>query len=199
MVLLPLVRTSTCLPTPPRDSSSTDTPHSDKASPFLSVSGAGLVLSNVSLILGTGPLLDFGLLSHDSTRSDEIGLGETSTLLVGSVLRNVTSRGCSPDGLLVPTGLSQKLVGDDVTLSTSHLYGTGCLDINAFGSFGCVNTSFSHCSSNDEPISFIDKHFKQGDKFESENNPAAIPITFRRCTFTKMTVPSIFDSACDQP
>ncbi|KAK2946266.1 hypothetical protein BLNAU_18787 [Blattamonas nauphoetae] len=110
MVLLPLVRTSACLPTPPRDSSSTDTLHSDNMSPFLSVSGAGLVLSNVSLILGTGPLLDFGLLSHDSTRSDEVGLGETSTLLVGSVLRNVTSRGCSRSGLIVARGLCQKLV-----------------------------------------------------------------------------------------
>ncbi|KAK2951693.1 hypothetical protein BLNAU_13432 [Blattamonas nauphoetae] len=159
MVLLPLVRTSTCLPTPPRDSLSTDTPHSDKPSPFLSVSGAGLVLSNVSLILGTGPLLDFGLLSHDSTRSAEIILWETSTLLVGSALRNVTSRGCSRSGLVVAHGLSQKLVGNDVTLCISHLSGTGCLDINAFG---------------------------KGDRYEAIQQTDQITVTFHLCTFIDM-------------
>ncbi|KAK2953237.1 hypothetical protein BLNAU_11863 [Blattamonas nauphoetae] len=193
MVLLPLVRTSTCLPTPPRDSSSTDTPLSDNPSPFLSVRGAGLVLSNVSLILGTGPLLDFGLLSHDSTRSDEIGLGETSTFLVGSVLRNVTSRGCSRSGLIVARGLSQKLVGTEVTLSTSHLCGTGCLDINAFGSFGCVNSSFSHCSSNDEPTSYTHQHFEQGDWLYFVDT-IQITLAFHLCTFTSMT--SDYSSAC---
>ncbi|KAK2954767.1 hypothetical protein BLNAU_10252 [Blattamonas nauphoetae] len=185
MVLLPLVRTSTCLPTPQRDSSSTDTPHSDNVSPFLSVSGTGLVLSNVSLILGTGPLLDFGLLSHDSTRSDEIVLGEISTLLVGSVLRNVTSRGCSLSGLIVPLGLSQKLVGTEVTLSTSHLSGTGCLDINAFGSVGCVNTSFSHCSSNAED-SFTRQHFKQDGRL-MYSTIGQLTLTLNLCTFTNMT------------
>ncbi|KAK2944645.1 hypothetical protein BLNAU_20444 [Blattamonas nauphoetae] len=186
MVLLPLVRTSPCLPTPPRDSSSTDTPHPDYLSPFLSVCGAGLVLSNVSLILGTGPLLDFGLLSHDSTGSDKIDLGEISTLLVGSVLRNVTSRGCCRSGLVVARGLCQKLVGTSVTLSTSHLSGTGCLDINAFGSVGCVNTSFSHCSSNAEPTSFSHQHFKQGQRF-TDFTTDQITLTFTLCTFTNMT------------
>ncbi|KAK2953239.1 hypothetical protein BLNAU_11865 [Blattamonas nauphoetae] len=184
MVLLPLVRTSPCFPTPPRDSSSTDTPHPDNTSPFLSVTGAGLVLSNVSLILGTGPLVDFGLLSHDSTRSDEIVLGETSTLIVGSALQNVTSRGCSRSGLVVAHGLSQKLVGNDVTLCTSHLSGTGCLEINAFGSFGCVNTSFSHCSSNaDSSDEFTLKHYTGDYRSLSFNNPNHIPLTFHLCTF----------------
>ncbi|KAK2946269.1 hypothetical protein BLNAU_18790 [Blattamonas nauphoetae] len=198
MVLLPLVRTSTCLPATPRDSSSTDTPHSDSVSPFLSVRGVGLALSNVSLILGTGPLLDFGLLSHDSTESDEIGLGEISTLLVGSVLRNVTSRGCCRSGLVLPNALSQKLVDNDVTLSTSHLSGTVCLDINAFGSFGCVNTSFSHCSSNAEPSSvlhsFTHQHFKQGDRFEYPKETTHITLAFHLCTFTSMTADE--DGAC---
>ncbi|KAK2953234.1 hypothetical protein BLNAU_11860 [Blattamonas nauphoetae] len=195
MVLLPLVRTSPCLPTPPRDSSSTDTPHSDNPSPFLSVIGAGLVLSNVSLIVGTGPLLDFGLLSHDSTGSAEIGLGETSTLIVGSVLRNVTSRGCSRSGLVVAHGLCQKLVGNEVTLSTSHLCGTGCLDINAFGSVGCVNSSFSHCSSNDDTYDEIThKHFKQGDLFRYVDSTVRIIVTFHLCTFTNMI--SDYSSAC---
>ncbi|KAK2961599.1 hypothetical protein BLNAU_3397 [Blattamonas nauphoetae] len=195
MVLLPLVRTCTCLPTPPRDSSSTDTPHSDNVSPFLSVSGAGLVLSNVSLIVGTGPLLDFGLLSHDSTRSDEIGLGDISTFLVGSVLRNVTSRGCSRSGLVVARGLCQKLVGTSVTLSTSHLSGTGCLDINAFGCVGCVNTSFSHCSSNaDSSEEFTLRHFQQDDHFAFEDETDRIIVAFTLCTFTAM---SSFDAgAC---
>ncbi|KAK2951687.1 hypothetical protein BLNAU_13426 [Blattamonas nauphoetae] len=193
MVLLPLVRTSTCLPTPPRDSSSTDTPHSDKPSPLLSVTGAGLVLSNVSLILGTGPLLDFGMLSHDSTRSDDIDLGELSTLLVGSVLRNVTSRGCSRCGLVLARGLSQKLVGTEVTLSTSHLSGTGCLDINAFGSVGCVNSSFSHCSSNAE-YSFTRQHFKQNDRYSYTYSYPPVTLTFHLCTFTSMTTTG--DGAC---
>ncbi|KAK2961635.1 hypothetical protein BLNAU_3433 [Blattamonas nauphoetae] len=194
MVLLPLVRTSTCLPTPPRDSSSTDTPHPDYLSPFLSVCGAGLVLSNVSLILGTGPLLDFGMLSHDSTGSDEIDLGEISTLLVGSVLRNVTSRRCCRCGLVVARGLCQKLVGTSVTLSTSHLCGTGCLDINAFGSFGCVNTSFSHCSSNAEPTSFTHQHFKQNERYKYFDKTNQITLTFTLCTFTNMR--SEYFSAC---
>ncbi|KAK2951688.1 hypothetical protein BLNAU_13427 [Blattamonas nauphoetae] len=176
-----------------------DTPHSDKPSPFLSVTGAGLVLSNVSLILGTGPLLDFGLLSHDSTRSDEIGLGETSTLLVGSVLRNVTSRGCSRSGLIVARGLSQKLVDTEVTLSTSHLSGTGCLNINAFGSFGCVNTSFSHCSSNaDLPVqleSFSHSHSVGGGRYSRDSTTKQITITFHLCTFTNILQPS-HDGAC---
>ncbi|KAK2961627.1 hypothetical protein BLNAU_3425 [Blattamonas nauphoetae] len=193
MVLLPLVRTSTCLPTTPRDSSSTSTPHSHNMSPFLSVRGAGLVLSNVSLFLGTGPLLDFGLLSHDSTGSDEIGLGEISTLLVGSVLRNVTSRGCCRSGLVVARGLCQKLVGTSVSLSTSHLCGTGCLDINAFGSVGCVNTSFSHCSSNSEPTSFTHQHFKLSDR-HSYASSTPISLTFHLCTFTNMT--STLSGAC---
>ncbi|KAK2947497.1 hypothetical protein BLNAU_17583 [Blattamonas nauphoetae] len=58
--LLPLVSTFTRLPTQTHDSLSTDTPNSDLISPFLSVNGAGLLLSDVELILGTGPLLDFG-------------------------------------------------------------------------------------------------------------------------------------------
>ncbi|KAK2945659.1 hypothetical protein BLNAU_19393 [Blattamonas nauphoetae] len=186
MVLLPLVRTSPCLPTPPRDSSSTDTPHSDNTSPFLSVRGAGLVLSNVDLILGTGPLLDFGLLSHRSSRSGEIGGGETSTFLVGSVLRNVTSRGCSPEQLGHPSGLSQKLIGTEVTLSTSHLDGTGCLDINTFGSVYCVNTTFSHCSSNAESSPIAHQHFSSGDRFVSSQT-APLSLSFRLCTFTSMT------------
>ncbi|KAK2961589.1 hypothetical protein BLNAU_3387 [Blattamonas nauphoetae] len=187
MVLLPLVRTSTCLPTHPHDSSSTNTPSTDNSSPFLSVTGAGLVLSNVSLILGTGPLLDFGLLSHDSTGSDEIGLGEISTLLVGSVLRNVTSRGCSRTGLVVADGLCQKLVGTSVTLSTSHLCGTGCLDINAFGSFGCVNSSFSHCSSKaDSSKLFTHQHFKPDERYHYHDETNQITLTFHLCSFTNM-------------
>ncbi|KAK2946396.1 hypothetical protein BLNAU_18647 [Blattamonas nauphoetae] len=185
IVLLPLVSTSTSPPTSPRDSSSMHTPHSDDVSPFLSVSVDGLVLSDVELILGTGPLLDFGLFSHHSTRSDENSFGEISTLLVGSVLRNVTSRGCSRSELVLPKGLSQKLVATSVTLSTSHLYGTGCLDINTFGSVGCVNTSFSHCSSNAED-SFTRKHFKQGERYVFEKN-LDITLTFHLCTFYSMT------------
>ncbi|KAK2945736.1 hypothetical protein BLNAU_19349 [Blattamonas nauphoetae] len=193
MVLLPLVRTSTCLPATPHDSSSMDTPHSDSLPPFLSVSGAGLVLSNVSLILGTGPLLDFGLLSHDSTESDEIGLGEISTLLVGSVLRNVTSHGCSRSGLVVARGLCQKLVGTSLTLSTSHLSGTGCLDINAFGSFGCVNTSFSHCSSNaatTEQFTHVHRTGQDRYLYHTTNHTT---LTFHLCTFT--SIPSFYDGA----
>ncbi|KAK2958393.1 hypothetical protein BLNAU_6663 [Blattamonas nauphoetae] len=165
-VLLPLVCTSTCPPTPSRDSSSTQTLSPDTIPPFLSVNGVALEISNVELILGTGPLLDFGKLTKSFDRSEKTDEGGISTALVGSVLRNVTSRGCSTEQLVLPRGLSQKLVGTSVTRCTSHLYGTGCLDINAFGSVGCVNTSFSHCSSNDEPTTFARKHFKDDGRYE---------------------------------
>ncbi|KAK2946731.1 hypothetical protein BLNAU_18327 [Blattamonas nauphoetae] len=186
IVLLPHVSSSTCLPTPLHDSTSTRTPQLAQHSPFLSVNGAGLELSNVELIVGTGPLLDFGLLSHRSTRFGEIMGGETSTFLLGSVLRNVTSRGCSPEQLGLPSGLSQKLVGTEVTLSTSHLSGTGCLDINTFGSVGCVNTTFSHCSSNAESSPLAHQHFSSGDRFDYSQTTPLI-LSFHLCTFTSMT------------
>ncbi|KAK2959615.1 hypothetical protein BLNAU_5393 [Blattamonas nauphoetae] len=196
MVLLPLVSTSTCRPTPPHDSSSTNTPPPDPISPFLSVSGVGLVVSNVDLILGTGPLLDFGTLTQHSTRSTGITIGEISTVLVGSVLRNVTSHDCDVDRLVLPNGLSQKLVGTSVTGSTSHLYGTGCLDLNLFGSVGCVNTSFSHCSMNtekpDDRDSFFFPNLKNKSRYSSFTTQ--ITLSLHLCTFSSMT--SRFDGSC---
>ncbi|KAK2950805.1 hypothetical protein BLNAU_14223 [Blattamonas nauphoetae] len=195
VVLLPLVSTSACPPTPSRDLSSTKTHSPDTILPFLSVSGVGLRLSDVELILGTGPLLDFGKLTKSFDRSETTDKGGISTVLVGSVLRNVTSPGCSPEQLVLPRGLSQKLVGTSVTRCTSHLYGTGCLDINAFGSVRCLNTSFSHCSSN---IDFSDqithKHFKDDGRYEYTEDTTQISLTFHLCTFTSMT--STTEGAC---
>ncbi|KAK2958407.1 hypothetical protein BLNAU_6677 [Blattamonas nauphoetae] len=194
MVLLPLVSTSTCPPTPSRDSQSPKTLSPDTIPPFLSVSGVCLKISNVELILGTGPLLDFGKLTKSLERSEEIDERGISTVLLGNVLRNVTSPGCSTEQLVLPRGLSQKLVGTGVTRCTSHLSGTGCLDINAFGSVSCVNMSFSHCSSNDEPISFAHKHYKQDGRYEYTKYTTQISLTFHLCTFTSMT--STIDAAC---
>ncbi|KAK2952892.1 hypothetical protein BLNAU_12213 [Blattamonas nauphoetae] len=151
MVLLPLVRTATCLPTPPRDSSSTDSLHPSRMSPFLSVSGAGLLLSNVSLIVGTGPLLDFGLLSHDSIRSGEVIVGE------------ISFRTCSSQWPL--------------------------------SKVGWVNTSFSHCSSNDEPTLITHKHFKQDDTFVYTEIDPPLLLTFHLCTFTSM-ISTEYSAAC---
>ncbi|KAK2945660.1 hypothetical protein BLNAU_19394 [Blattamonas nauphoetae] len=196
MVLLPLVSTSTCPPTPSRDSSSTKTLSPDIIFPFLSVSGVALEISNVELNLGTGPLLDFGKLTKLSERSEEIDGGGISTVIVGSVLRNVTSPGGRIHRLSLPIDFSQKLVGTTMTRCTSHLSGTGCLDINAFGSVCCANTSFSHCSSNPDPPAWpkpFPRYFTVPSRF-AFSNTTQLTLTFHLCTFTSMK--STGDGAC---
>ncbi|KAK2940875.1 hypothetical protein BLNAU_24220 [Blattamonas nauphoetae] len=198
VVLLPLVSTCTCLPTPQRDSSSTDTPHSDPISPFLSVSGVGLVLSNRELYLGTGPLLEFGMLNKPLNRSEDVGGGETSTALVGSVLLNMSSFGNKIEDLILPTSLSQKLVGTEITACPSHLSGSWCLDVSVFGSVGCVNTSFSHYSSDAGLSSF--QYSRSIERFREDthyNSPSTqTTLTFRLCTFTDMTSDSAGACLC---
>ncbi|KAK2942675.1 hypothetical protein BLNAU_22402 [Blattamonas nauphoetae] len=85
---------------------------------------------------------------------------------------------------------SQTILRSSVTLSTNHLYGTTCIDMNLGGRLLCSNTSFSHCHSSLEPSStspdFSLQHKTGTGRFQFGGTDTD-DITFRRCTFVSTT------------
>ncbi|KAK2947572.1 hypothetical protein BLNAU_17477 [Blattamonas nauphoetae] len=88
----------------------------------------------------------------------------------------------------------QQIIGCVVSHCTNHQDGTAMLNPNSPGAFACVNSSFSHCStettSEEAPT---DQAFTQSDRIE---NPNTFPIVFTRCTFSHMNSTSNGAAIC---
>ncbi|KAK2953809.1 hypothetical protein BLNAU_11212 [Blattamonas nauphoetae] len=153
-------------------------------SPALSVRGTSLLLRDRSLVLGTGPLFSFDFSPDLDARLPQPSSCVFDTLLISSHLVNMSSPG-NPSGHTTSRNTNgQQIIGCVVSHSGNHQDGTAMLNPNSPGDFACVNSSFSHCStettSEDAPT---DKSFTQGDRIE---NPNTFPIIFTRCTFSHM-------------
>ncbi|KAK2948049.1 hypothetical protein BLNAU_16996 [Blattamonas nauphoetae] len=160
----------------------TDNSH-DESSTLVSCSG--LSLCDTHLSIGSGPLV---ALTSSTERSTGIR-NKLETVLIGSRLVNMTS-GEEKEALDGWRG-SQKILGSSVTLSTNHLYGTTCIDMNLGGSLLCSNTSFSHCHSSLKP-EYVDARtytlqHKTGTDQQKFYFIETDDMTFRRCTFLSMT------------
>ncbi|KAK2941992.1 hypothetical protein BLNAU_23093 [Blattamonas nauphoetae] len=154
------------------------------------VSCSGLSLCDAHLMSGCGPLVGFS-----SSPEQDTGLWKKfETVLMGSRLVNMTSGELKGNGkgngALEGCSECQKILDSCVTLSTNHLSGTACIDMNLGGSLLCSNTSFSHCKSSLEPSSeypaFSLLHKKGAEPFQFGGTDTD-DITFRRCTFLSMT------------
>ncbi|KAK2944159.1 hypothetical protein BLNAU_20906 [Blattamonas nauphoetae] len=138
----------------------------------------------MSLVLGTGPLFSFDFSPDLDTRLPQPSSCIFDTLLISSHLVNMSSPG-NPSGHTTSRNTNgQQIIGCVVSHCTNHQDGTAMLNPNSPGHFICVNSSFSHCStettSDDAPT---DQAFTQGDRIE---NPNTFPIMFTRCTFSHM-------------
>ncbi|KAK2948068.1 hypothetical protein BLNAU_17015 [Blattamonas nauphoetae] len=177
--LLPLVSLA-----PSHMSHSRRTDHSQEVSSTL-VSCSGLSLCDTDLVFGSGPLVGFSSSTEQNTKF----WNKLETVLTGSRLVNMTSG--EEKGALEGWRGSQKILGSCVTLSTNHLYGTTCIDMNLGGSLLCSNTSFSHCRSSLEPEFVENERYSLQHKTKTDQQKFywlnIDDITFRRCTFLSMT------------
>ncbi|KAK2946171.1 hypothetical protein BLNAU_18915 [Blattamonas nauphoetae] len=111
------------------------------------ISGCGLSLSNTNLVLGSGPLFDFGRIG-----SDNATLRTISSTLSASSLTNTTSPSPSHrSASAFRGGWNQRVCGSCVMKSTNHLYGTTIIDMNRGGSLLSHNTSFTECHTPSRP------------------------------------------------
>ncbi|KAK2946613.1 hypothetical protein BLNAU_18449 [Blattamonas nauphoetae] len=133
--LLPLV---SLLPVRERQ---TNQPGVSYSADTVSITSVGLSIANSHLLVGTGPLLDFGSLRNEE--AEQIAL---STTLSSCVLSNTTSSP-SQSASGIPSGTCQTIVGCGISNSTNHLYGTACNDMNLGGSLLTRNTSFVLCNA----------------------------------------------------
>ncbi|KAK2954404.1 hypothetical protein BLNAU_10572 [Blattamonas nauphoetae] len=116
----------------------------------MSISASDLSIRDSCLTFGTGPLIGFGGWT-DETKDDGKPADQpwkVSSLLSKSEIVNTTS---NPSNWIVCEGelfrmeLTQRVTDSRVHLSTNHLYGTACVDMNAMGSLLSLNTSFTSC------------------------------------------------------
>ncbi|KAK2946240.1 hypothetical protein BLNAU_18842 [Blattamonas nauphoetae] len=190
-LLLPFVSTTAQQSSTPHDTSASEAPSSSEMSPlFLSVCGCDLTLEDTNLVVGTGPLLDFGASRSEVSQNEASDVGAVKTTLAGSVLSNLTTTHSNAHKLCLPSTLQQNLLGNAVTRSTHHLSGTSCLDVNVFGSLDCRNSSFSHCHSNLEPNStfptLVLQHYSTSGR-KALKDTTTKKISYTRCTFKDMT------------
>ncbi|KAK2963740.1 hypothetical protein BLNAU_1307 [Blattamonas nauphoetae] len=126
------------------------------------ISASELAISDYCLTFGTGPLIGFGCGKEQTKLSGEQAVLplKVSTQLMKSQIMNTTSK---PSNVKVDEAetmeLTQRVTSSRVCLSTNHLYGTACVDMNAnvMGSLLNLNTSFSSCLT-DTPT-HLGQHF----------------------------------------
>ncbi|KAK2963739.1 hypothetical protein BLNAU_1306 [Blattamonas nauphoetae] len=157
------------------------------------ISASELAISDCCLTFGTGPLIGFGCDKDQSELSGEQAVlpWKVSSQLVKSQITNTTS---NPSDWIVCEGelermeLSQRLTSSCVCLSTNHLYGTACVDMNAnvMGSLLSLNTSFSSCLT-DAPT-HLNQHFK------TQQTPTQSAF-FKLCTFKDCSSTSSYGGA----
>ncbi|KAK2946751.1 hypothetical protein BLNAU_18347 [Blattamonas nauphoetae] len=117
------------------------------------VSASGLIVQDVRLIVGSGPL--FGR-SEQNQREPGKDVEKVGTRLIGSRIWNTTSGVGERRGLGVWAGeIEEGIIGSDVRESTNHLCGTAMREIGSGGSQLSHNTSFTRCHTpstpNDDP------------------------------------------------
>ncbi|KAK2958858.1 hypothetical protein BLNAU_6107 [Blattamonas nauphoetae] len=99
------------------------------------------------LVVGTGPLFDFG----SFIGSGLCGIVGCSVSLSTSSLTNTTSTLLPPRTAPSCSFLTQRLIGVSVLESTNHLCGTSGLSLDWAGSSLLSNCSFSSCTTNSAP------------------------------------------------
>ncbi|KAK2948956.1 hypothetical protein BLNAU_16062 [Blattamonas nauphoetae] len=121
----------------------------------LSITGHGMqYLSNV-FPLGTGPHFDFGTHPPADRR---VGI-DCTVSLTSTSFRNSTSNGSprTPSGHY--SSLTQKMIGCSMSHSTNHLSGTNGMNLNWRGSSLLMNSSFSTCVTNTDPLPITEPIF----------------------------------------
>ncbi|KAK2944158.1 hypothetical protein BLNAU_20905 [Blattamonas nauphoetae] len=145
------------------------------------VSGSGMEVQNVCLIVGSGPL--FG--RSEDEKKDRLGRKkcEVWTRLFGSRIWNTTSR--LGNGV---EGMGEGIVGCTVWSSTNHLCGTAIGGMDHGGSVLSQNTSFTHCHTPSLPNADAEtrhsQHFTTPTKLSVKypRNHAFTLCTFKKCT-----------------
>ncbi|KAK2943131.1 hypothetical protein BLNAU_21958 [Blattamonas nauphoetae] len=145
----------------------------------ISISASELAIGDSCLSFGTGPLIGFGCGKDYIERGGEQAVLplKVSSLLIQSQIVNTTS---TPSNVKVDElfymELTQRVTSSRVCLSTNHLYGTACVDINAnaMGSLLSLNTSFSSCLT-DTP-NHLNKHYTTRQFIQKSS-------FFKLCTF----------------
>ncbi|KAK2963743.1 hypothetical protein BLNAU_1310 [Blattamonas nauphoetae] len=126
------------------------------------ISASELAIRDSCLTFGTGPLIGFGYDKDNTELGGEQAVlpRKVSSSLMKSQIMNTTS---NPSGLIVDEAetmeLTQRVMSSCVCLSTNHLYGTACVDMNAnvMGSLLSLNTSFSSCLT--DTATHLGQHF----------------------------------------
>ncbi|KAK2958862.1 hypothetical protein BLNAU_6111 [Blattamonas nauphoetae] len=113
----------------------------------VSIVGSGLTMKSQHLVVGTGPLFDFG----SFIGSGLCGIVGCSVSLSTSSLTNTTSTLLPPRTAPSCSFLTQRLIGVSVLESTNHLCGTSGLSLDWAGSSLLSNCSFSSCTTNSAP------------------------------------------------
>ncbi|KAK2953935.1 hypothetical protein BLNAU_11037 [Blattamonas nauphoetae] len=113
----------------------------------LSIVGTGLKIDSADLVVGTGPLFDFGI----SNENGLFGVAECSVSLSASSLTNTTSMRLSSELAASCSFVTQRLIGVSISESTNHLCGTSCISLDCSGSSLLSNSSFSSCFTNEAP------------------------------------------------
>ncbi|KAK2947098.1 hypothetical protein BLNAU_17950 [Blattamonas nauphoetae] len=141
--LLPLV-SGLASSSPSTDNTSEDRHRDAFGVGSLSIVGTGLRMKSIDLVVGTGPLFDFGISSENGL----CGVVGCSVSLSASSLTNTTSTRISSRFSPSCSSLWQGLIGVSVSESTNHLCGTSGLSLDWSGSSLLSNSSFSSCVTN---------------------------------------------------
>ncbi|KAK2962914.1 hypothetical protein BLNAU_1937 [Blattamonas nauphoetae] len=166
----------------------------------LSIVGSGLSMNSKHLVIGTGPLFDFGTCFGNGLT----GVVGCSVSLSSSSLTNTTSTRLPSTIPCSCSFVTQRLIGVSVSESTNHLCGTSGMSWDWSGSSLLSNCSFTSCVTNAAPgkISEPTKNssmtyqsysskttrisLKQGFSDETVHNP----IWITSCKFNSLTAPS---------
>ncbi|KAK2944920.1 hypothetical protein BLNAU_20163 [Blattamonas nauphoetae] len=145
--LLPLVSDPASFPPSPRDSLADRHDADTFGVGSVSIVGSQLTVKSKHLLVGTGPLFDFGHFFGTGLS----GIVGCSVSLSSSFLINTTSTHLSSRSAPSCSFLTQRLVGVSVSESTNHLSGTSGVPLDWAGSSLLSNCSFSSCITNTAP------------------------------------------------
>ncbi|KAK2946843.1 hypothetical protein BLNAU_18221 [Blattamonas nauphoetae] len=138
----------------------------------LKVTGANLDIRESDLCLGTGPLVDFGVLGSLADVSAIV-----STTLTNTAMVNTTSSSAPHAFAALPT-ISQSVIGSWIADSTNHFAGTATLNVNHPQHFIALNSTVLSChttlqSNEDYTNMNYSSHFRK----------TSASGTFSRCLF----------------